>query len=465
LQEVKAEMSSKEALQRLAAEPTLFAQLLLNFKPFPYQERLLNDNSERIIACMGRQTGKTTTIATKAIHFAFTHPQTTTLIISPSMRQSMIMFDKILSFTYANPLLRKSVTRKTRTIIQLSNGSSMIALPCSEHLLRGYTANLAICDEASFIPEAILTEIIFPMISTTKGTTILLSTPWDKNHFFYKAFLNPQYSTHKIPSAENPLIPQEFLAEMKENMTADAYKREYEAEFTEAASSYFQQELIRKSIELAQNLRLEPYLNLEQAIPKAEYYAGVDLGKLMDHSALVVLQKTARNALNVVYYCQFPLQMPYTEVINTLIRADEKFHFKKLLADQTGLGEPILESLKEHGLTCAEGEKLSQDAKTELLTHLKLVMEQTQLAIPYNKNLCQQINDQQYSYGKNGKLTFNHPPNSHDDLLWALALAVYAAKTEAAPKLWVVAKTSNRRNRLHNLKRKLLSYRLGGTSR
>ncbi len=456
-------MSKQEALKRLAEEPTLFAQLLLDFKPFPYQEKLLNDPSERIVACMGRQTGKTTTIATKAIHFAFTHPKTTTLIISPSMRQSMIMFDKILNFTYSNPILRKSVTRKTRTIIQLTNGSTMIALPCSEHLLRGYTANLAICDEASFIPESILTEIIYPMISTTKGTTILLSTPWDKNHFFYKAFLNPQYSTHKIASAENPLIPEEFLAEMKQSMTQDAYMREYQAEFTEAASSYFQQELIRKCIEKAQKLYLEPYPNLEQTITKGEYFAGLDLGKLHDHSAIVIVQRNQEH-LKLVYSHQFPLQMPYIEIINTLIRADEKFSFKKLLVDQTGLGEPILENMHDQGLKCAEGTKFSQETKTELLTNLKLVMEQDQLAIPYNKDLCQQINDQQYSYSKNGKLTFNHPPNSHDDMLWALALAVYAAKTENTPKLWVIAKTSNK-TKLQTLRQKLTLHKIGGNIR
>jgi phage terminase large subunit-like protein len=454
-------MSQKEALKRLAEEPTLFSQLLLDFNPFPYQEKLLNDNSERIIACMGRQTGKTTTIATKAIHFAFSHPKTTTLIISPSMRQSMIMFDKILNFIYANPFLRKSVTRKTRTIIQLTNGSNIIALPCSEHLLRGYTANLAICDEASFIPEAILTEIIYPMISTTKGTTILLSTPWDKNHFFYKAFLNPQYSAHKIRSAENPLIPQEFLDEMKQNMTQEAYMREYQAEFTEAATSYFQQDLIRKSIEKAQQLYLEPYTTLEQNVVKGDYFAGLDLGKLQDHSALVIIQRTQEH-LKLVYLHQFPLQMPYSEVINTLMKADEKFQFKKLLADQTGIGEPVLENMQDQGLTSAEGIMLTQDSKTELLTHLKLAMEQNGLAIPYNKNLCQQINDQQYSYSKNGKLTFSHPPNTHDDMLWALALAVYAAKSQVTPKLWVVAKTSKGRSRLQTLKQKLCIRQIGG---
>ncbi len=427
----------KPSLLKLKDSPAIFAQAILHFKPFSYQEKLLNDNAERIIACMGRQTGKTTTIATKAVHYAFTHPNTTTLIVSPSLRQSMIMFDKVLQFVQSNKFLQKSVTRKTRTIIQLTNNSTIIALPCSEHLLRGYTAHLAIADEAAFIPEGVLTEIIFPMLSTTKGTAIMLSTPWDKNHFFYKAFLNPAYSTHKIRSAENPLIPETFLAEMAQNMTTEAYKREYQAEFTEAASCYFPQELIRRCIEHAQRIGLEPFVDLEQAIPAGDYVGGLDLGKLQDHSVLVVLQKTSET-LKLVYLRQFPLETPYTEVIATAARMNQQFHLQKLLVDQTGIGEPILEALNEQGLP-AEGETLTQDIKAELLTNLKLTMEQQQLALPYNKQLCQQINDQQYAYSKNGKLTFQHPPNSHDDQLWALALAAFATKeVEQAPQLWVI---------------------------
>ena len=427
-----------EAKQHLKQNPTFFAQLILKFKPFSYQQQLLNDPAKRVIACMGRQTGKTTTIATKAIHYAYTHPKTTTLIISPSLRQSMIMFDKILTFTHSHQLLRKSIARKTRTIIQLTTGSQIIALPCSEHLLRGYTANLAICDEASFIPETIITEILFPMLSTTNGTAILLSTPWDKNHFFYKAFLNPAYSTHKVRSAENPLIPQAFLAEMQQNMTAEAYKREYLAEFTEAASSYFPQELIRQCIEHAQRINLEPYATLEQQIPKGEYFAGLDLGKLQDHSALAIVQRDA-DTLKLVYTYEFPLETPYTEVIATTTRANHQFRLQKLLADQSGIGEPILEELQAENIT-AKGATLTQETKAEILTYLKLAMQQQRLAIPYDKRLCQQINDQQYAYAKSGKLSFSHPPNTHDDQLWALALAVYAAKTEQQPKLWIIPK-------------------------
>lgn len=454
----------QEALTKLAENPTLFAEHLLNFKPFPYQQKLLNDKSKRIIACMARQTGKTTTIATKAIHYAYTHPNTTTLIISPSLRQSIIMFDKILTLTTQNQLLAKSITRKTRTIIQLTNKSQIIALPCSENLLRGYTAQLTICDEAAFIPEKTITQIIFPMLSTTNGTAIFLSTPWDKNHFFYKAFLNPNYSTHKIKSTQCPLIKPEFLNEMQQNMTREAYLMEYEAEFVEALNSYFPQDLIRKCVESAQKLGLELCTNLERDFPKGDYYAGVDFGKLQDHSVLSVI-KAEDNIIKLLYIHELPLETPYNQVIGHLTRANEKFHFQKVQVDQTGVGEPILEEIRSQDMNCVEGLKFTAETKEELLSGLKILMEQERLAIPYYRRLCEQINEQQYAYSKSGHLQFSHPPNSHDDMLWALALAVKASRTEPSPKLWVVSRMSRGKIKLHQMRQRLFKHQFMGVTR
>jgi len=453
-----------EELKKLVENPTLFADLLLNFKPYPYQQRLLNDKSKRIVACMGRQTGKTTTIAAKAIHYAYTHPNTTTLIVSPSLRQSMIMFEKIQNQIQQNPLLAKSTTRKTRTIIQLTNKSQIIALPCSENLLRGYTAQLAICDEAAFIPENTITQIIFPMLSTTNGTAIFLSTPWGKDHFFYKAFMNPAYSVHKIKSNQCPLITPQFLEEMRQNMTHEAYQMEYEAEFTEAATCYFPQDLIRKCIELAQKQNLEPYTNLQQEIPKGNYYAGIDFGKLQNPTALTIAKKED-NIIKLTYIHEFPLQTPYTQIIGHLKHAHEKFTLQKILVDQTGIGEPILEEIHNQGINCAEGIKFTTETKEELLTALKLAMEQEKLAIPYNRHICQQINDQQYSYSKTGHIQFSCPTNTHDDMLWALALTVAASKTEPQPKLWVIPKMSKGKAKLQQLRQKLLKHKVQGATR
>ncbi len=115
-------------------DPVLFSKLVLQFMPYEYQQKLLHDKSKRICACMGRQTGKSLTIAAKAIHFATVNPRTTTLIISATLRQSTLMFEKVLNFI-ENSALRKSVSYRSRTRIKLSNGSWIIALP-SGHSVR-----------------------------------------------------------------------------------------------------------------------------------------------------------------------------------------------------------------------------------------------------------------------------------------------------------------------------------------
>ncbi|NWF86506.1 hypothetical protein HXY32_01625 [Candidatus Bathyarchaeota archaeon] len=443
-----------EELEESTGSPLVYAEKILGIKPYPYQAKLLEDSSKRIVACMGRQTGKTTTIAIKAIYYADKNPNVTVLITSPSLRQSMIMFDRIATFVYSTAYLRNKIVRATRTLIQFGNESRIIALPCSENLLRGYTANMIILDEASWIPEEVITQILFPMLSTTDGYAILLSTPWDKNHIFYKAFINPTYSVHKVKSSECPLVKPEFLEEMRQNMTHEAYLMEYEAEFVEALNSYFPQELIRKCVELAQKLNLELNTNLEHSFPKGNYYAGVDLGKLQDYSALAIT-KAEDNTIKLFYMYEFPLETPYNNVIGHLARAHEKFHFQKVLIDQSGVGEPILEEIHNQNIDCAEGVKFTTETKEKLLCGLKITMEQEKLAIPYERRLCQQINEQQYSYSKSGHLQFNHPLNSHDDMLWALALAVAASKTETTPKLWVVSRMNRGKTKLQQLRKKL----------
>jgi phage FluMu gp28-like protein len=408
-----------------------YAEKVLGIKPFDYEAKLLEDESKRIAACMGRQTGKTTTIGMKAIHFADTNPNVTVLITAPSLRQSVIMFDRIATFVYSSARLRNKVVRATRTLIHFENGSKILALPCSENLLRGYTANMVICDEASWIPEEVITQVLFPMLTTTQGYAIFLSTPWDKNHFFYRAFVNPAYSVHKVKSEQCPLVTEEFLEEMKANMTHDAYLMEYEAEFVEALNSYFSQALIRSCVELAQRLSVELYTNLETSFLGADYYCGVDFGKLQDFSVITVLKREG-DTLKLVYMYQFPLETPYTHVIGHLVRAYQKFHFRSVLVDQTGLGEPVLEEIRNQGVGCAEGLKFTIQTKEDLLTTLHIAMEQNRLAIPYHRQLCEQINEQQYAYSKSGHLQFSHPENSHDDMLWSLALGVYTG-TQAPP--------------------------------
>jgi len=419
----------EDPLQNIQTDPALFAKLLVNWQPFPYQQKLLADQSKRIVSCWGRQCGKTTTVAVKTIHYAYTNPHVTALVTSPSLRQSKNMLNRIQKLTQNSPILHQGIAKQTTTEIHLHNDSTIIALPCSEDLLRGYTADLIICDEAAFMPEETITQVMFPMLSATDGTAIFLSTPWGKNHFFYKAYTNPDYSVHHAKSTECPLTKPEFLQEQKRILPDEIYRSEYLAEFTETQHCFFPQDLIRQCIDPTLEQITDP-----QKAPNGTYYAGIDLGKLNDHSVVAII-KHDQDLLKLVHIHEFPLGTPYSHVIGFTANANKRMQFIKLCIDQTGVGEPIQEELKNQDITNTEGITFTTQTKEALLTNLKLTMEHKKLKLPYNRTLITQINQQQYEYTKTGHLTFSHPQGTHDDQLWALSLAVYATQRQPEPNL------------------------------
>ena len=107
-----------------------FARRILNFDPYPYQEEFLKDRSLLIAACCGRQVGKTTLAAIKALHYALAKDSTRVLIVSAGLRQSMILFERILDFIDAALPVKVLTTEKTRTKLKFANGSEIVALPC-----------------------------------------------------------------------------------------------------------------------------------------------------------------------------------------------------------------------------------------------------------------------------------------------------------------------------------------------
>jgi phage FluMu gp28-like protein len=409
-----------------------FAKDFFGFTPFDYQEKILRDNSKRIVACAGRQIGKTTITAIKAIHFAFTQPKRTILIVSPSLRQSIIMFDRILDFVNSNPLIKSQVARKTRTLIHFRHCSRIIALPCGPggKTLRGHACDMIILDEANFVPDEVLASVVIPMISTTDGYLIMLSTPWTRDSYFYKAFTNPNYSTYKFPSAINPLIKSDFLAEQKAMMSELEFRREYEAEFVDEAGAFLPVALLRACCEDYEWLNDIPVERQE-----GEFYAGLDLGKKEDYSVLIVLARE-EGGLRLKFMREFELNTPYAYIIGYVKALNQQMPLRRLLIDQTGVGEPVVEDFKSTATVAAEGVTLTAQSKAEIANYLKLQLERKQIILPFGareqksleRRLITQLNEQQYSFTKAGQIQFSHPQGSHDDMFWALALAVYSSK-------------------------------------
>jgi hypothetical protein len=82
-------------------------------------------------------------------------------------------------------------------------------------------------------------------------------------------------------------------------------------------------------------------------------------------------------------------------------------------------------------------------------------MEEGRLHFAYDPDLINEINAERYQITKTGQTQFSHPSGTHDDRLWALALAVYAARYETPTYHPVGATGRNPNSLMPNLPRSL----------
>jgi phage FluMu gp28-like protein len=428
---------------KVREDPALFARLVLGFKPTWYQEELLRCESKRIVVRWPRQSGKTRALAAYALWFASTHPKTTTIIAGPCGRQSIIVRDFIHEFLDAMPprVRRVLIDRAMRTTIYFRHGSRIVALPNSEHRLRGYTAHLIIVDEASFFPndETIFLNILLPMLATTDGTMILSSTAWGKNTLFYALNMEEGWTKLHITwrdAVKAGVYKEEFVRaiESLRRKRPDIYRTEFEVEFIDEVDAWLSQDLLARACDA--ELEYHPF----DSSPRGLFYIGVDLGERVDHSVVAVLDKKP-DRLNLVHMHRFPLRTRLAAVIGYVKTLRDRWSsVARVYVDKTKHGDYIIEDFREAGVREAEGINLTQKTKQEMAQILKQRMQEGTLRIPYDRQLLDELNAEKYQLTKTGHITLTHPDDTHDDRFWALALATYATERETKRKIIIAKK-------------------------
>ncbi|MGD0449984.1 MAG: terminase family protein [Candidatus Bathyarchaeia archaeon] len=447
-------VSHKEVIDKLVQDPVFFAVLMCGDKWLvhaPEHQKLLRDTNSKQVAVCGRGWGKSLVFSRKNLWLLFTKPKIESLIISSTQRQSMIMFDYCFSTTMANPLLKELIQKHgtSRTIITVKPplGGRLIALPCSKDRLRGYHPNFIFIDEASIVPSEMITSEIMMMLTKPNSCLVMSGTPMSSDHVFRKAFLDTnRYSVHHYASYQSPLVSQKELDEWKEVMTQEEWQREVEGLWVEATHTFFPINLIVTCVDAdlgnpdSPNAYIEDIEKTKPGQLEGPYYAGLDLGKQVDYSVLVVVKRFDSGEMRVVHKRQLPLGTSYPEVIGYVARANQVFKFERLGVDKGGIGDAIVDELYRIDMFGVEGVFFTDIEKENMLNNLKLLMEKKLLKIiGDDKALIAQMNEQQYEYlqpktaQERIHLKFWHPQGKHDDQLMALALACRAASHAAPP--------------------------------
>ena len=222
-----------------------FALEKLGFAADDRQRAVLDSQAKRGILNCTRQWGKSTVLAVKAVHRAWTKAGSLVLVASPSERQSGEFLRKAAEF-----LRKLGVKRRgdgdNASSLALPNGSRIVGLPGTEGTVRGFSAvSMLLIDEAARVPDAVY-KSLRPMLAVGDGDLWLMSTPYGKRGFFYEAWAHggEGWERHTAPATECPRIRAAFLEEERGAMGRQWFAQEYLCEFVDDGGGWFTRDAV-----------------------------------------------------------------------------------------------------------------------------------------------------------------------------------------------------------------------------
>ena len=256
--ETRAKAANKDR-QLVTGNISTFFELATGFRPTDYQERLMQDQNQFIVARWARQSGKSLTLAVICLYNALSIPNTRIAIVAPSLRQSRLMVRRVSSFL---PRLSARILdgRPLKGRLDFINSSSIEAFPNSPETVRGLTCQLVLLDEANYIEgDRDLYDAVVYTLGTTNGRLIATSTPGTRDSLFYEMCTNDEeygdFSRHHVSFHDalepNGPLRKGLLEKLERQMQEDPWRwqREMLAEFSEDEEAWFTHRLIEGSVD------------------------------------------------------------------------------------------------------------------------------------------------------------------------------------------------------------------------
>ena len=390
----------------------------------PWQKEVL-EHKGNLVVCSGRQTGKSSIIAIKAAEFVVSNRNKHVLIVSVTEDQAIELLQKVVLYieNKYKAYIKKPYTKNVlKNKLVLNNGSIVRtkAVGMSGTGARGFTIDMLIADEAAFMPEDVWPAVT-PMLSTTGGDIILLSTPHGKKGYFWQSYSMSElgFKVWHINSVENaqtrPISetwPEwrktaqiNFIENEKLRMTEKEFGQEYLGQFVDDLSQWFDDEELKRTL-----------IQEKQVIAKeGNFCLGVDIGRMGgDATVFVVFEK--RNEYMMQRDKIVWKEAKLDQIAYKIIEMDKIWNFKKIYLDNGGIGIGVYDMLvgtpgfgkkRIIGVNNSEvvvqydqegKEKKRRWVKEEIYTNLKVLMQQGKIAIFDDGDTWLSLKSVQYEY-------------------------------------------------------------------
>ena len=323
--------------------------------------------------------------------------------------------------------------------------------------LRGLGAHRIVVDEAGYVPDQVLEEVLLPMLSDVGGELVLASSPAGRRSVFFRSFARGEaaplvadahgvtYQAFQCPSTDNRHIDQAWLSSMREDMGESRYAQEFLAQFVDDYGAVFRADDIERCLQSDSTVSLcEGDLVSSPAVGRW-YSVGVDWGRKLDFTVVAVLDATERPARLVGLWRM--QGMGWEAPAQRVAEIAAAFRPRKVLADGSGVGDPIAERLQAEIRARVQSDQMSPDptrdgdfcphverflfageSKTRLVDHLTCGLSSRSLTYPAHRVLLKELRSFEYlGQTAGGRHRMAAAGSGHDDTVMALALAWMAA--------------------------------------
>ncbi len=430
-------MLSNEELMRCKTDVAYFAKRIVGVELWDHQLEFMVNTKRIVVVASARQIGKSTACAIKAIHTAFSK-QAKVLVVSPSLRQSSLMFATIRQYIQESEPLRGSLVDDTKTYIKLSNGSELWCLPDSPAQIRGFSkVSTVIVDEANFCSQELLRAVQYSLLTVPDSQLFMISSPWSIDHWFYRYYQDgmdrkdPTVASFHYTYEASPLIQKDYVERMRDKITEEEYKTEILGEWIGDEDAYFDYELVESCI--ADYDLVDP-VNVDKGL----VWGGVDWAARGRDDTVIMFVSTLhledldadiKGEVLIIPFYEAYKKTNYTTVIDRLIELNKKFYISKLISETNGIGDMPTQALERGGIN-VEGLFTTSQSKVNGYGKMKILMQAGKLFIPREPELIKQLTNLRYSLSESGaSMSIAHSKQyPKDDYCDALMFALLACE-------------------------------------
>jgi len=198
------------------------------------------------------------------------------------------------------------------------------------------------------------------------------------------------------------------------------WEQEMEMKFLDELNALFPYEMILACTEDY------PLIIPDQYKTSNPLFIGIDFGRYRDSTVITVVEKQQEDLYKIVFLKEF-IGVDFVEQKEYIKRLISVLNPLKVLVDKTGLGIPMYDFLSKE-FSQVEGVTFTSTSKEAMILNLYNHVRSRRITIPIDaKELINQLHSFQRIQEKTGKIKYEAPPNTHDDYVISLALALYSA--------------------------------------